>query len=476
MRWLKWIAVILLLLWPSRALADGRIEYNDQPCQVFWWDLISFEDYESACTFGLYNQGPPTASEVRAFCGPDLSEAWYQTAQISPGSGAPDTGFYTLLSKIEFSTCKTASELAPVKFTWGITGNKLAISASEPIQGQQITSISGYIGQHPFECSGNSCQVLITPTAGNGVEVWFQALSTLSEDPTSKQKIYIRYNPPASPELVDDQHGSRAQQIWGSFPARELPAWLAPEAKSSDVGLAYLAGRLIANGVVDASGCGSGGMLWNGYADVCGVEAARPQLRIWQNKYNSPINQAAADEGIPGQLLKNLIAAESQFWDQAHINWGGAGEIGLGQLTHAGVDTILLWDPDFYQQICQPLFGAECGFGYTRLDGWQRSALQNSVMEDAGIPTIARALAANAAQAGAIIQDITGQRPGAVFSHQDLWRLSLVNYHSGPGCLAAALREAKSAGYALDWGSVGASLDLFCPMSSRYVNRITTSP
>jgi hypothetical protein len=38
------------------------------------------------------------------------------------------------------------------------------------------------------------------------------------------------------------------------------------------------------------------------------------------------------------------------------------------------------------------------------------------------------------------------------------------------------LREAKSAGYNLDWGSVGASLDLFCPSSIRYVNRITSHP
>lgn len=471
----KWILIVILLIWPTAAAADGgpgqRTIYKDEPCKLYYWDLMDWDGQISVCRFVLYNQGPPTASEVRAFCGSDLSEAWFETAQVSPDNGAPDTGFYTLLNKVEFSTCKTASHLPPVKVTHHITGNKLIISASEPIQGAEVISISGYYGQHPFECNDNSCEVTIIPTDGRGVKVWYQVISTASEDPTARQDLYIRYQPPADPELVDQDHGSAAQQIWGSFIPQDPPAWLG-SAEPSDVGYAYLAGKLISSGQVDASQCGSGGLLFNGYADICGLSAARPMLRIYQNKYNDPINQAAAAEQIPGQLIKSIIAAESQFWGPDQIKFA-AGETGLGHLTHNGADTLLLWHGEHYQQICQPMFGPECDFGYTRLDGWQRAALQNIVMEDPGILTIARALVASAGQAGAVIEDITGQRPGAVLSHQDLWRAAVLNYHAGPGCLGAALREAKSAGYQLGWGSIGATLELYCPGAASYVETVT---
>jgi hypothetical protein len=474
MRQLKWLLLFVVILWPaSTVMAEGgpdqRVIYHDEACQVYWWDLMSFATSNSACRFGLYNPGPPTASEVRAFCGPDLSEAWYKTAQIPPDGQAPDTGFYTLLHHVEFTTCKTASHLAPVRFTHYISGNKLIISASEPIQDAAILTIDGYYGKHPFECVGGDCEIVILPTDGQGVKVWYRATTTATDDPTPREVLYIRHQRPDPPELIDSQHGSTAQRYWGSFPGHDPPGWLGP-AEPTDVGLAYLAGRLIRSGEVDASQCGSGGLLFNGYADVCGLNAARPLLRVYQNQHDGAINQAAQAEGIPGKLLKKLIETESQFWAQAQA---AAGEVGLGQLTHNGADMVLIWDADYYQQICQPLFGDECNFGYTRLDDWQRAALQNQVLEDPGIRTVARALAASAGQAGAIIRDITDQRPGVVLSHQDLWRAALANYHAGAGCLGAALREAKSAGYKLEWGSIGASLELFCPGAADYVESVT---
>jgi hypothetical protein len=67
---------------------------------------------------------------------------------------------------------------------------------------------------------------------------------------------------------------------------------------------AYLAGRLIAAGVVNASQCPSGGLLENGWANTCGLENAQDDIEEWQNKFNEEIIAAAHDARIPAQLVK----------------------------------------------------------------------------------------------------------------------------------------------------------------------------
>lgn len=456
--------------------SESRYIITDDDCIVYVWQLMDWQDLQSSCTFWLYNEGPPTASEVRAFCGPELSAAWYKTAPVSSPGLAPTTGYYVLLKELRHSTCETRSELPQVKFNYTISGNILNISAIEPIPDQEIVKITGSMGSHPFECLGSSCQVLIVPTGPRGIEVTFQAVSTISDDPAPARPVYIRYELPAAPELVDKQNGTAAQQIWGSFRDSQQIDWLRPQARSSQAGYSYLAGRLIAAGLVDGSSCYNSGLLFNGYSSICGLAVAWPEVVTYQNRLDWEINQVAADIGIPGQLLKNIIGIESQFWDAHHINWGAAGEAGLGQLTHNGADTLLLWDWELYQATCQPWFGPECSFHYSRLDDWQRSVLQNEIMTDPGLEILARALLANAAQAGQIIRDLTGARPGELLDHQDLWRAALVNYNAGPGCLKTGLRDMIKAGYNPSWGSLAASLEAVCPGAPGYVEQVTTTP
>lgn len=487
-RWILLLFAALLLAQPARAdEGEGsvpdvpshpmahvteRVIRQDEPCQAFLWRAMDWETLKPVCSFYLYNQGQPTASEVKAYCGPSISGQWFQTSQISPSGEAPDHGIYMLLDKIVNSTCSMASHLAPVKFTHTISSNKLIITASEPLPEHSIQSIQGYYGSHPFECAGNRCEIQAVPTDNRGERVWYQAISSYDEQPTPRQHLYIRSQDGVI-QVIDADHGTAAQQAWGSFPDGD-PGWLDPAAAESSQGLAYLAGRLIETGQVDASSsCPGGGLLFNGYANLCGLEAARPVVDEAQNQYNARITAAAAAQGIPGQLLKSLIMAESQFWDGP--NPWVKDEAGIGHLTHNGADTLLMWHDEAYQQHCLPLFGSECNFGYTRLDDWQQGAIQNSVMEDPDIETVAQALLANARQAGAVITDELGGYPGQHFSHEDIWRMALVNYNAGPGCLGAAIREAERHQDSVTIEGIMFELDLLCPGAAEYPNQITNA-
>lgn len=482
---IKLLFILLLLLIPTATAQaqdpgdktdEGRYILLDSDCTIYIWQLMAFKDLQTVCSFWLYNEGPPTASEVRAFCGSDLSNAWYQTAQISPSGELPGSGYYVLLDKMAQSTCKTRHSLPPVEFIYYVSDNNLEIQARDPILNESIIKITGMIGHHPFECLGDMCSQVIPITGPRGIQISIQATSTQSAAPTPSRYIYVKRDPGSSPEIVDDRNGTAAQQIWGSFLDPDPPGWLSSQAQASSVGYVYLAGRLISTGLVDASSCHNYGLLYIGYSTICGLDLAWPLVQEYQNSMDLEIDEAARAAGIPGQLLKRLVAIESQFWDDQHINWGAAGEAGLGQLTHNGADTLLLWDWEIYQAACLPLFGPECVFNYSRLDDWQRSSLQNEIMKDPNLEILARALVANAAQTGAIIRDLTGNRPGEFMDHQDLWRAALVNYNAGPGCLRAGLRDMIDAGYYPGWGSLATSLQALCPGSPGYVERIATTP
>jgi hypothetical protein len=138
-----------------------------------------------------------------------------------------------------------------------------------------------------------------------------------------------------------------------------------PTLLTSDGAYYYLAGRLISQGIVDASHCSSTGLLPNGYADACGLEAAAPQVIAWQNQFDERIVQVSKETGVPAQLMKNLFAQESQFWPGV---FKVPYEFGLGQITDKGADTILIWNPTFYAQFC-PLVLAQdsCDKGYLNL-------------------------------------------------------------------------------------------------------------
>lgn len=113
----------------------------------------------------------------------------------------------------------------------------------------------------------------------------------------------------------------------------------------------WLAGRLIWFGLVKPA-CPGG---WSGLdpetlaANACGMEAAREKTIEWQNQFNTDILTAAKLEQVPADLLKKVIAAESQFWPL----WGKrpADELGLAQITPPAIDQYLRWYDPLYPSL-----------------------------------------------------------------------------------------------------------------------------
>ncbi|MBG7609673.1 MAG: hypothetical protein IZT55_02280, partial [Anaerolineae bacterium] len=252
----------------------------------------------------------------------------------------------------------------------------------------------------------------------------------------------------------------------------------------------YLAGQLISSGAVNASTCANNGLETNGYASACGLEFARNDVDIWQDRFDSQIIATAQETNIPAQLIKNLFAAESQFWPGTSSNW--IEEFGLGHLSPTGTDSVLLWNTEFFEQFCPLILNNEtCQKGYTHLDEDEQALLRGAVIlknasvactncslgidldrADFSIDLFAQTLIANCEQVGQMVYNTRGEIAGKISSYEDLWRFTLANYYAGPGCVAHAIQFVPFS-LALSWEHVAPELDAECPWASEYVNKIT---
>jgi len=286
-------------------------------------------------------------------------------------------------------------------------------------------------------------------------------------------------------------------EAWGTLPpVGGPPQWLSTpplsEELGTDIPYNYLAAQLIRAGAVDVSGCSDGGLLPDGGASTCGMEAARGAVTMWQNQFDSIILSVAKDTGVPAHLLKNLFAIESQFWPGRSAR----NDIGLGQLTEKGADTALLWNPPFFHQFCPLVMdSAECSKGYLHLSDEQQEYLRLALIDSINancetcplkidldranfsIGVFAHTMLANCEQAGQLVENVSGGTAGSVASYEDLWKFTLVNYNAGPGCLGnaldATLGEEAEADQELTWENVSSHLEPACQGAINYVNEIS---
>jgi len=493
-----------------------------------WW-LVRWKDNEIGCRVFIEHEGLPSSDEILTACGTSLHNQWLATKPCAQAESGEDvskcSGLY--LHYVEAVPGERTVEVElPLPTVWiSLTGCEdmdaegrcaniptLLLSGEEPLPNEQIISIAGTINGEPFSCPGSTCEIPLQPTGSQGVEALFWAESSFG-DASPEYTALVRVQPWGD-FMSPDGGGSDPQRwyadvlstqwrggplascsdIWQVFPEMGgPPPWLDTPAQPEDLYSSYsfyfLAGMLISNGEVDASGCPDGGLQSPTVANACGVDVAYPTVVEWQNQFDQEIYQTALDTGVPAQLIKNIFSRESQLWPGIYKTYR---EAGLGQLTENGADTMLLWNPDFFAQFCPlVLHSSRCELGFGNLTEEEHAMLRGALVTKVNasctdcpvgidltqanfsVRVFSEGLLANCEQVGRIVTNITGQEPRTVSTYVDLWEFTLVNYNAGAGCLTHALNEAWINGEPLDWEHVAPYLEPACQGALDYVSDIS---
>jgi hypothetical protein len=501
-----------------------------------WW-LLAWADNSLACKIALDAEGIPGLSEVQSVCSSEVYMLWLEQPACSAAASGQEAssckGYYLFYAGSHQAQRETVVELPPASASVNLRGcsqsnyeitcpllPSLLIQSVEPLPEYFITQVNYQIDAPPnFEdgsgaCEGAICEVQLSLTSTVGVRMTFWADSSFG-DSSEKHEVLFRVKPTGDGQwevqiLGDEGLGIRDESSeqdrvsvyrnqamsvqWQAFPPLGgNPSWLAYPSDASGLTSSepfqYLAGQLILAGTVDISACSDGGVLGNGYASQCGLEQAMGKVIEWQNRFDARIFEIASRHDLSPQLLKNIIARESQFWPGLYAP--SPLEYGIARLTETGTDTLFRWNDGFYAEFCsQILWDEMCVSGYDNLAKVYQEMLRGALATrvnvycepcqygfdlgrvDFGIEMLAQSLLANAAQVEQIFVNLTGEKAGASSSYEDLWRFTLVNYNAGPGCLAAALKATVKGHAELNWVNVSANLVGGCQDAIGYVENI----
>jgi hypothetical protein len=209
----------------------------------------------------------------------------------------------------------------------------------------------------------------------------------------------------------------------------------------------FLAGRLIIDKIVDASACPAGGLALSHYANACGMAAAKPAVIFIQNMLNESILQAWKDSAVPPVLLKQLIRIESQFWPSQH----DLTHFGFGHITEMGMLNALDWNRALYAKFCPASSGGVCAIkesiAYQILTSLVSTCVSckygiDPVSANRSVDILAQVLLGYCYQTEQMVYNATGWNPGLVVNYATIWKLALMNYNAGPGCVYSAIAKA----------------------------------
>jgi hypothetical protein len=342
------------------------------------------------------------------------------------------------------------------------------------------------IGKKHYEFPSSPAEIDVSGTADEGVEVLYWAESASTGSIYGQDTFRLRYVKEDGQyvfQLLGDQWESDipgGALIWNIFTPLDVfeDGWAAkiddPQELETEVNYTLLAGRLIWDGIVIPDECGDSGLLANGAASTCGMEAARERVIEWQNQHNQDIQEASLKALIPARLLKGVIAQESQFY----AKWGFNEEYGLGMLTEHGVDMLLQWNEPFFYYKCSLIYGADyCERGYLNITDEQQAVLIGYIMKDIGTDkeyeVMAEALYASCVQANYIVSYYTDESPNQVADYETLWRIALGVYHAGFGCMSDAVLNAwDDDGNQLTWNSISTYLMGDCDSAADYFDKV----
>lgn len=286
--------------------------------------------------------------------------------------------------------------------------------------------------------------------------------------------------PSAQPELVEAQTISTCLNRV-NIPTGDLHWAYVPETADqlyTEEKYYFLAGQLIANGVIDASTCPSNGLMSTGYANACGMSLAYPTVIVVQNLLNQPILDTFDDVGVPPVILKLLIGTESQFWP-GQIN---SIHFGYGHLTNMGIRNAVQWNSDLYNQVCPS--GTDCATSYSVADQILASLVDTCPTCEYGIDTtkasrsvniLAESLLGFCYQTEQLVYNATGWYSGYAVDYATIWKLTLMDYNAGSQCVYNTL--ASTFEYTqgpMRWSDISAHVsgDL-CIRGWSYANTIT---
>lgn len=528
------LACTLLLFGATRGVAYASVPASDDApsgpdrfttiqvkVTIYEWWLTAWEDNEVHCQVFVEHDSLPTHNEVYDRCGSAVYNAWVskseacnleeywlckgyywqlvdeKTIERSLAVPLPDARVWISLEDCEEDESGWCTGEFP----------RLVLIGEEPLPEESIARIQGLVGADAFSCDGARCDFLLNTTAPQGIKMVFWAYSTYGDTSPVYEAVVRVITTDDSQRLVQKSYvdvlstqwtgkpNATCSLAWQSFPPPDgLPAWLStpawPEELQSDVSYVYLAGNLIQQGAVNVEACPDGGLTTDGTATPCGVEAASVAVLEWQNRFDTLIFDVARNSEVPAQLLKNLFSRESQFWPGI---FNERDDVGLGQLTEHGADTTLMWNPAFYNEFCPLVLGRSLceSVGYTNLSKSNQALLRGALLQsvnatcedcplgidleraDYSVEIFARTLLANCEQTGKIVENVTGSPAGQTLTYEDLWRLTLVNYNAGAGCLADAVQAARAANLELNWKNIADSLLPGCKPAESYVNDIS---
>jgi hypothetical protein len=251
----------------------------------------------------------------------------------------------------------------------------------------------------------------------------------------------------------------------------------------------YLAGQLIANNVVDASICPSGGLGNNGYANACGMATALPSVINVQNMLNESILQAWKDVGVPPVLLKQLIRRESQFWPALHITTSPSDsyfyyEYGLGHITVMGMQNAMQWNHNLYGKVCSYQGSGKCAANPNIVNQILHSLVAtcetcssgiNPNLMNHSVDILAEAVLGHCYQTSQLIYNATKWYPSLVVDYPTIWKLTLMNYTTGPQCVYNTVKSTfEMTDGPMDWDEISANVSKdHCMFGLSYANYVT---
>ncbi|HSM24338.1 MAG TPA: hypothetical protein VK856_05695 [Anaerolineaceae bacterium] len=503
------LSVILLLFFQPNITSSNivsaedskRTTYQSRLTMANHWRFFRWNDGVSLCNIYVAHENYPNGDEIRSYCGDDLLVTWLTTPACEEALFGKDVseceGVYIGYLGKSFQSVKELVELPQVDLKvemvnceaggWCNERAILRFVAEEPLTDHRITSVTVKIGTSEKKCDDSVCELRMPITNEAGVEVEYWAISDYGDE--SERETFTLRNVPDLGKgdmyrfdlLGDgiDVNTPAGTKLWSLFPVLNHPDRDTLEQPASYLDLStenrflYLAGKLILTGIVDGKSCAGFGLINNNTANPCGEDLAFNDVMAWQNQYDQEIYNTAIKYRVPARLIKGIIAQETQFWPYPVSDK----EYGLGRITENGADMLLIWNNDRYLEACLSLLAAEtCAAGYSNLDAGDRSLLRGLVLSEIGteneIDLLGATFLASATQVTQMVKNITELPVNEVSTYEEMWKISVANYHSGSGCVGTAMQTAWSNGDNMYWDSIYPNLLGDCMGAVDYVESV----